>query len=324
MLQVSVVIPTYNHARFIREAIDSVLAQTYPVLEIIVVDDGSTDDTKDILFPYLNKIRYIYQSNMRMSAARNAGIRAARGNIIAFLDSDDIWCREKLEEQIQLFEKYPAAGLISCDAEQIDEHGNTVGKIELSFDRLRKADMNKIVLSNIVPGGGSSALVKMECFDVVGNFDQSLCATAEDWEMWIRIAMKYEIYFVQKPLTRIRSRADSVSAPANAEQMLSDELRMLNKVFASHDGFNIYGRRTAYAHRYSRAAWALMETGKRYKACTCIAQAFLSNPPHFLTQPDYIALLCRIMFGNNMYKAIAYSFRKLSSSLKAHFFKESI
>jgi len=93
---ISVVIPTYNYARYVTQAVDSVLAQTYPAGEIVVVDDGSTDNTRERLQPYWARIHYVYQANQGLSAARNAGIRVARGDVIALLDSDDLWHPRKL------------------------------------------------------------------------------------------------------------------------------------------------------------------------------------------------------------------------------------
>lgn len=107
MANVSVIIPTYNRAEYVTQAIDSVLAQTYPDYEIIVVDDGSTDNTKEVLLPYMDRIRYIYQENGGIGAARNTGIKMAKGNWIAFLDSDDEWLPGKLAAQIRAVERHP-------------------------------------------------------------------------------------------------------------------------------------------------------------------------------------------------------------------------
>ncbi len=107
MSEVSVIIPTYNRAEYVTKAIDSVLAQTYTDYEIIVIDDGSTDNTKEVLLPYMDRIRYIYQENAGASAARNRGIKASKGEWIAFLDSDDEWLPGKLAVQIRAVERHP-------------------------------------------------------------------------------------------------------------------------------------------------------------------------------------------------------------------------
>ena len=117
---VSVIIPTYNSGPFVTETIDSVLCQTHPHREIIVVDDGSTDDTPARVRHYGSKISYIRQSNAGVGAARNIGIRAASGDYLAFLDSDDLWLPEKLEVQLAVAARYPDSGLIACDGEYFD------------------------------------------------------------------------------------------------------------------------------------------------------------------------------------------------------------
>ena len=120
---VSVVIPTHNHAGYIRQAIDSALAQTSAPLEVIVVDDGSTDETPRILADYGGRIRAIRQSNAGVSVARNTGIAAAAGDLIALLDSDDSWAPTKLERQIARLSADPGVGLVHCGSERVDEAG---------------------------------------------------------------------------------------------------------------------------------------------------------------------------------------------------------
>src|SRR3954470_1810603 len=117
---VSVIIPTYNYARYLPQAIDSALGQTHAPLEVIVVDDGSTDDTPRVLEAYASRIRVIRQANQGAGAARNAGIAAARGEYVAFLDSDDLWRRDKLELQLARFREEPDLGLVHAGVETVD------------------------------------------------------------------------------------------------------------------------------------------------------------------------------------------------------------
>ena len=124
MPKVSVVIPTYQHAHFVAQAISSVLSQTYCDLEVIVVDDGSTDDTQEIVAGFGEQIRVVqHEKNSGLSAARNTGIQLSRGEYVAFLDADDIWLPEKLEKQIPLFERDESVGLVSSDMFFLDEDG---------------------------------------------------------------------------------------------------------------------------------------------------------------------------------------------------------
>lgn len=121
--KVSVIIPTYNLARYINETVDSVLGQTYKNYEIIIVDDGSTDNTKEALSEYGGKITYIFQENQGVSAARNKGIKEAKGEYIAFLDADDLWLKDKLELQIGLMNSNPEVAMIFTDGESFNEEG---------------------------------------------------------------------------------------------------------------------------------------------------------------------------------------------------------
>src|SRR5215510_13181409 len=121
MADVSVVIATYNRSRQVREAIDSVLAQTLPVREVIVVDDGSKDDTRAQLLAYGDRIRPFFQTNGGASAARNLAMRMAQGSWIAFLDDDDVWQPEKIAQQWELVQKNPSLGLVYCSDYAVDE-----------------------------------------------------------------------------------------------------------------------------------------------------------------------------------------------------------
>jgi len=134
---VSVVIPTYNRAPYVTMAIESALAQSYQDYEIIVVDDGSTDGTRDVLEPYRDRIRYMYQDNKGVSAARNTGIQESRGEWIAFLDSDDEWLPNKLEIQIGYVKSYPEICLVAANMTVIKPHGDTVSLFNAKgFDKI--------------------------------------------------------------------------------------------------------------------------------------------------------------------------------------------
>src|SRR3990167_8128796 len=119
--RVSVVIPTYNYARYLPQAIDSVLGQTYPHIEVVVVDDGSTDESRDVLRAYGSRIRWVQQERQGVSAARNRGVRESRGDLVAFLDADDRWLPTKLERQVARWCNEPELGLVHAGEEIIDE-----------------------------------------------------------------------------------------------------------------------------------------------------------------------------------------------------------
>jgi glycosyltransferase involved in cell wall biosynthesis len=189
MSKVSVIIPTYNRAQLIIRSVQSVLNQTYKNFELIVIDDGSSDGTKDVLTPYMDCIRYFYQENKGISAARNRGLQEAKGDYIAFLDSDDEWVPEKLAIQVKIMDENPSIGIIHNKLVIVNENNQQIGTKP-------KSDSSNVFHELIETLGDlptSSILIRKECFDKVGIFDESL-PTMEDFEMWLRIAQYYNIY----------------------------------------------------------------------------------------------------------------------------------
>lgn len=200
--------PSYQKARFIGEAIASVLAQTYPALELIVVD-SSTDDTPRILEAYGSRIRVIRSEPRGISAARNTGICAAQGKYIAFLDADDTWVPSKLEKQVASLERHPSVGLVCSDVLFRDDSGVRPGRAFAGAQP--RAGM---VLPDIFTGsflGTLTVVARRECFDDVGMFDETITAS-EDHDMWLRISRKWAVDFVDEPLAEYRYSSDQASA----------------------------------------------------------------------------------------------------------------
>lgn len=171
-MKISVIIPTYNHGKYLEEAINSVLLQTYSTIEIIVVNDGSTDNTADILKPYLSRIHYFQQENKGISAARNAGIQQATGDYLAFLDADNKWCADKLERQFQVMQQDPSVDMTFGHVQQYYcQHISMDAKMKLQCPE------------EIIPGiNASTMLIKSASFHKIGYFD-SQWSTGEfiDW-----------------------------------------------------------------------------------------------------------------------------------------------
>ena len=192
--KISVVIPTHNREKFIVSAIESVMQQNYRNMEIIVVDDGSTDRTQEVLERFRDKVTYIYQESSGAGAARNTGINYAEGEYIAFLDSDDFWLPRKIEQQLALFQD-PKIGMVGCGERCIDLSGNTLfeslGRGLITFDEL-------IIRCANMPGGTSGLIVRRCCFDEVGLFDQTL-ARSQDWDLMLRIAQRYKVSSIEEP-----------------------------------------------------------------------------------------------------------------------------
>jgi glycosyltransferase involved in cell wall biosynthesis len=225
---VSVIIPTYNHARFVTQTVNSALAQTYPHVEVIVVDDGSVDDTRAVLDHYGQQISYLYQENRGPSAARNLGVRAARGDYFLFLDADDAVPPNKLDLQVSLLEARPDFGLVYSGWQYVDEGGTQI----LGEGRPGKqGQVLKELLCRTLSFPPAAAVVRRKCLERVGLFDESLRGT-EDTAMWTRIAAAgYAFGYADRPLLQYRVVKGSVSS--NNASQARNEFARLDKFFAS-------------------------------------------------------------------------------------------
>jgi glycosyltransferase involved in cell wall biosynthesis len=192
---VSVIIPTYNRGWTLKEAIDSVLAQDFTDFELIVVDDGSNDNTQDILNSYKEDIIVLHQGNKGVSAARNRGIASASGKYIAFLDSDDLWLPQKLSTQVDFFNTNPEA--LIC---QTEEKWIRNGIFANPKKRHRKLSGDifeqSLYLCLVSP---SAVMMKRSLFEKTGIFDESLPA-CEDYDMWLRVSYRYPVFLIDTPL----------------------------------------------------------------------------------------------------------------------------
>lgn len=224
---VSVIIPTYNRSPLLAEAIESTLAQTWKDIEIVVVDDGSTDDTREVLARYGGRVRHIYQQNSgRPAFARNVGIRHAAGEYLAFLDSDDLVSREKIEMQVRFLERNPGVGMVVTDFSTFAD-GETVSRSFTSDGHPRFVNWPKthvgpheyvlsegicdcLAMDNFV--GTSSVVVRRDVFHSVGLFDESPeVRSSEDVDMWFRIAERFPLGYVDIPLHAYRIHSDNLS-----------------------------------------------------------------------------------------------------------------
>ncbi|ACM19814.1 glycosyltransferase [Geotalea daltonii FRC-32] len=204
MVKVSVIIPTYNRSELLKCAITSVLDQAYDNYELLIIDDGSTDDTKSIVNGFGSpKIRYIYQSNSGRSSARNYGIKLSKGEYVSFLDSDDIFLPNKLSLQVQALDENPNCGLVYAYAKNVDENGrfldfhfdgNLSGKI---YPEMLYIKNNYITTPTV--------MVRAKVLAQIGGFNESM-HMCEDLDLWRRIARKYEVKQICQSLAHVRIR----------------------------------------------------------------------------------------------------------------------
>lgn len=265
---VSVIIPTYNRARTLKKAIDSVFDQDYKNFELIVVDDGSTDSTEKLLLSYANSIKVIQQPNQGVSTARNRGIKASSGDLIAFLDSDDYWYPQKLSAQIDFFNATPDA--LICQTEEIwIRNGKRVNPKKKHQKLSGIIFTPSLALCLISP---SAVMIKKELFNEFDGFDESLPA-CEDYDLWLRVTCRHPVYLISTPLiVKTGGHDDQLSSTPGLDKyriyalqkilrnnLLSDEqyeaaknmLKEKCKIYA--DGCMKHGRKTV-AMYYNRLA----------------------------------------------------------------------
>ena len=257
MQLVSVIIPTYNCGKYVVDAIESVLKQTYGHIEIVVIDDGSTDDTRSILDPYFDRIRYIYQENKGLANARNKGIREAKGEYIAFLDADDRWLSGKIELQIKCFKKLSDIQMVFTNFSAFNEAGNIEGftykrifpifqENNLTFENIfpekfNLKHLNGIYKSNIIniyhgnickalfTGNfilPSSVMVNKSSILETGCFNEEY-KVAEETEFLLRFSYKYNIAYIDYPLVKyMLNRPNKLTGKKNTVLLISNAINI--------------------------------------------------------------------------------------------------
>lgn len=270
LAMVSVIIPSYNRALFLKEALDSVLLQKNVEMEVIVVDDGSTDNTSAIVESCGHSIRYYYQPNAGVSAARNAGIKIARGEWLAFLDSDDLWLPGKLEIQLDFLRRQPSVKI--CQTEELwirNGHRQNPKKYHKKpAGYCFPALLERCLVSP------SAVMIHREIFDQVGLFDETLPA-CEDYDLWLRIGSRRPIGLVERPLIVKRGGHPdqlSTSTAALDKYRIRSLIKMLRSETLSSDQqaltlamlakkCRVYGRGCLKRGRIEEGKWALAQPG---------------------------------------------------------------
>ena len=275
MPKAAIIIPVYNGAAYIARAIASILNQTEPSLELFVVDDGSTDATREIVTSVSDpRLTLIAQANAGPSAARNAGIAASTAPWVGFLDADDWWLPEKLAAHLRLAEQRPDLGLIHSSVIVFDEDEKFVDVLVASADG---AVLEPLLFGNIIVGGGSSVTVRRDVLDEVGWFDPTV-KFGEDWELWLRIAARHTFAAIPEALTCRMQREAGYGA--NPVTMRDECVRFLNRAFDTFAAPLNARRGKALAEVYYRAASALHDNKLRGAACYDLFRTLARNPLH--------------------------------------------
>ena len=278
--QISVVIPAFNAGKYISSCLESVLAQTFSDLEVVIVDDGSTDNTLEIISACADdRVRLYTQANSGSAAARNKGVQEARGEWIAFIDADDIWAPEKLEKQ-----------LTTCQ-DKVWSHtdsyyiGGVYAKNTKASDLCRKhaGDVfEELLVENSV--GTSCVMIKKTCFDEFAGFDTSYRAL-QDWGLWLRVASKYPIGYCDEPLVSYRVHTGSTSR--STRKTLPFHVSLIEHTFSpagvAYEHQQLKSR--ALAKSYGICSYISEQEGDFSFACYCAAKSLFCRP---LTASAYL------------------------------------
>lgn len=271
---VSVVIPAHNAEAYIEAAVDSVLAQRFRDFELIVVDDGSSDSTAHRLVAYGGSLRCIRQPNSGVSRARNRGIDASRGRLVAFLDADDAWLPEKLGRQASLLAT--RSDCRACYTAVIVADG-MLRPLAVERDPEGGVTALKLLLhGNIVPGSASSMLCERDLLVETGTFDPALSLCA-DWDMWLRLAAQTKFAGVDEPLVVYRRTPGSMSADPRVLER--DTLALLAKAFSVRDAPGPDIRTRVYGYQYRVLSGSYLHSGLYRDAVRCLVCS-LRHDPH--------------------------------------------
>lgn len=292
MPKVSVVIPTYNHAHFLGDAINSVLNQTHTRCEAIIIDDGSTDDPRSVVLRYQDpRIHFIAQENRGLAGARNKGIDCAKGEFLAFLDADDQWEPEFVEQCLRVLAADPTLVGVYTGHHFVDEDGNLIST-EPGRNIAPEQLYQKLLEGGFFPP--CTMLIRSDIVREVGKFDTRLRGMgAEDWDLWLRIAEHYRIQSLSLPLARYRVSRGSMSS--NAERMHENRLAVLKKHYGplgTGTEHPPYLKSLAYGFAYRKSTIEFMQQEQPERAWDYFTQAVNVWPPLLERIDTFYELIC--------------------------------
>jgi glycosyltransferase involved in cell wall biosynthesis len=270
---VSVVIITYNCAQYVGHAIESVLAQTWRRLELIVVDDGSTDNTAEVVARFDDpRVQYVWQENAGPASARNHGIRRTRGELLSFLNSDDWWLPQKLERQVARVIADPSVGLVYSLTIWVETSGQVSGRVARVVEgRI----LDRLLLGQCIAGSASSALVTRVALEEVGWFEEDL-TPAEDWDYWIRVAARFPVACVPEFDVVLLNRPGSISQ--NAERTRDASLRFVPAALRRYAPGRPWFQRMALSQLHFVASYNFNRAGQKWAARRELLRCLLLYP----------------------------------------------
>ena len=287
MQNVSVVLTCYNGARWISKAIKSILAQTYEDFELVIIDDGSKDNSKEIVTSHLGDewVRYIYQENRGFSAAVNRGIKESSGSLIGFIGQDDLWMPNKLELQVKYLNEHKDVDLVHSNYCSVDSEERIIEVRDVKIPNLssKKKVVEHLFLNNFI--GFETVLVKRKCFDELGFFDERMVGFS-DHDIWLRLAGNFNSGYLDLPLVKKRQHEFQLSK-VRIEAVLKDEFLMVKKAI-DHYPFLKRVERKKLAPLYYAWGTALLQKGNNKAAKQKFIKAIKCQPWKLKATAAYI------------------------------------
>lgn len=228
---ISIITPTFNRSQFIHYAIRSVITQTISNWELLIIDDGSTDNTKNIIEPYLTdpRIKYFFQENQGQAAARNNGLRHSRGEFVCFLDSDNLWYPEKLKVQHEAMKSRPDIDVVYGDGDTINESGVVISTANMK--RYSGRITEKLLKDNFV--SFNTAMVRAASIKGIGGFDESV-RFGDDYDLWLRLSAKSQFLYIPRVFSQYRVMSDQISS--NKEARFSSNEATIKRFLSKNPG----------------------------------------------------------------------------------------
>jgi glycosyltransferase involved in cell wall biosynthesis len=291
MPRVSVIVPAYNAAVYLPYAIESVIAQTYSNWEIVIVNDGSTDDTCAVVESYRHrlgdKLHYIHQPNRGLPAARNAAIKAARGAFIALLDADDVWLPHRLERAVPVLEADPGAGLVHARVMRIDARGSITGQLKVE-PKYMSGNIARYIYTRRAHVVCPTVMFRKNCMQTAGWFDETMRAT-EDRDLWFRIALRYKVLYIDEVLAHYRLSPSSMTS--DLDRLLKGQIYFVDKHHKSGAATRV-DQLQALGNIYRELGDSLFRGGAVTRAIRNYFRAVVYNP---LNVPNVYMLFRAIM-----------------------------
>ena len=314
---VSVIIPALNAAEWIGETLQSVLMQSFREIEVIVVDGGSTDGTQSITKAFGKSVKLICKLHSGKSASRNAGIYAAQGEYIAFIDADDLWLPEKLELQLQMFSSDPNLGWVYSDGYLFE--GKATNNIMTfgSLSHLHSGDiLCPLLLNDFIPS--PTPVIRRKIIDKIGYFDETLQRhEPEDWDMWLRIAAHYPIGFVNRSLVRYRLHPSSLMAREGVLDALDGRVSIIERAVNRNPDRLGRLKNRSVVNCYVAAGNCYSLSGELSKARSMYLQAIKLAP---MQNKAYVHFVFSVIGKHTIYKAVRLRYKlryKLSNFINS-------